>query len=152
MQNPTDSIVVRFINPGDIVQWLALWEEYQRFYKVDLSDETTKTTLARFFDPNEPVFGGVAVENDRIVGLVNYVIHRSTWSADNFCYLEDLIVLPEIRGKGIGKQLIEWVQKQAKDNQCSRLYWHTQETNKRAQKLYDWVAETPGVIEYRMPL
>ncbi|MGA6580508.1 GNAT family N-acetyltransferase, partial [Providencia sp. NPDC089923] len=32
------------------------------------------------------------------------------------------------------------------------LYWHTQETNLPGQKLYNWVAEKPGVIEYRMAL
>lgn len=70
----------------------------------------------------------------------------------NFCYLEDLFVVPNIRGKQVGKQLIDYVKRQALDQQCARLYWHTQETNSTAQKLYDWVAEKPGVIEYRMAL
>ena len=52
----------------------------------------------------------------------------------------------------VGKQLIEFVQGQAREKQCDRLYWHTQETNQTAQRLYDWIAEKPGVIEYRMAL
>lgn len=59
---------------------------------------------------------------------------------------------PQLEGKDIGKSLIEYVQKQAIAQQCERLYWHTQEINHTAQKLYDWVAEKPGVIEYRMSL
>ncbi|MBL8506380.1 MAG: GNAT family N-acetyltransferase, partial [Methylobacillus glycogenes] len=86
------------------------------------------------------------------LGFAHYIIHRSTWAVNNFCYLEDLFVAPEVRGKNIGKQLIEYVQQQAKDIQCARLYWHTQESNHVAQKLYDWVAEKPGIIEYRMRL
>ena len=37
------------------------------------------------------------------------------------------------------------------EHNCDRLYWHTQETNLTAQKLYDWIAQKPGIIEYRMP-
>ncbi|MCO3779997.1 GNAT family N-acetyltransferase, partial [Pseudomonas aeruginosa] len=52
----------------------------------------------------------------------------------------------------IGKQLIEYVRRQAEERRCARLYWHTQESNHRAQRLYDWVADKPGVIEYRIEL
>ncbi|MFX9004088.1 GNAT family N-acetyltransferase, partial [Acinetobacter baumannii] len=48
--------------------------------------------------------------------------------------------------------LIEYVQKQATEHSCERLYWHTQESNQTAQKLYDWIAQKPGVIQYRMSL
>ncbi|HAT2329972.1 TPA: GNAT family N-acetyltransferase, partial [Citrobacter freundii] len=54
------------------------------------------------------------------------------------------------RGQHIGKQLIEYVQQQAKKHHASRLYWHTHETNLRGQRLYDWVAKKSGMIEYRM--
>ncbi len=47
----------------------------------------------------------------------------------------------EVRGRHIGKQLIEYVQKQATEHNCDRLYWHTQESNHTAQKLYDWIAQ-----------
>ncbi|PSS58313.1 hypothetical protein C6382_02915 [Pseudomonas sp. BBP2017] len=48
--------------------------------------------------------------------------------------------------------MIEWVQAFAREKQCARLYWHTQQTNERAQKLYDWLAENAGSVEYRMAL
>lgn len=28
--------------------------------------------------------------------------------------------------------------------QCDRRHWHTQKTNRTAQRLYDWIAEKPG--------
>ena len=136
----------------DFLLWKPLWQSYQDFYQVNLSDTVTKTTWQRFFDVKEPLYCALAKEGEQIVGFVHYVIHRSTWAVENFCYLEDLYVSPESRGQHTGKQLIEHVQKHAQTQQCARLYWHTQETNQRAQRLYDWVAEKPGVIEYRMPL
>lgn len=98
------------------------------------------------------MYCAVAKQGEHVLGIVHYVIHRSTWAENNYCYLEDLYVSPEARGQHIGKQLIEYVQKQAIEQNCDRLYWHTQETNHTAQKLYDWIAQKPGVIEYRMSL
>lgn len=145
-------VLVRPITHEDFAQWDAYWTEYQAFYAVELGQDITRTTWARFFAPDEPVHCAVATDGNQLLGFVHFVYHRSTWGQHDFCYLEDLYVSPDARGKMVGKALIKYVQKQAQQQQCDRLYWHTQETNKTAQRLYDWVAEKPGVIEYRMPL
>ncbi|MFK0087438.1 GNAT family N-acetyltransferase [Pseudomonas sp. NPDC090755] len=143
---------VRPVAQKDFEQWCAYWAQYQAFYQVELGMETTRMTWARFFDDAEPVHCAVAWDGERIYGFVNFVFHRSTWGRNDFCYLEDLYVDPSVRGQMIGKKLIEYVQGQAQEKNCDRLYWHTQETNQIAQRLYDWIAEKPGVIEYRMAL
>ncbi|MCU9951723.1 GNAT family N-acetyltransferase [Pseudomonas sp. PDM13] len=145
-------ISVRPVKPEDFDKWAEYWGKYQEFYGVDLSPEVTRMTWARFFDEREPVQAAVATDGEHIFGFVNFVFHRSTWAVNDFCYLEDLYVSPSVRGQKIGKTLIEYVQGQARERQCDRLYWHTQESNRTAQRLYDWIAERPGVIEYRMPL
>lgn len=145
-------ITVRPLAQGDLEQWQDYWSRYQAFYNVDLGMDVTRLTWARFFDPDEPVHCAVAADSERINGFVNYVFHRSTWGRNDFCYLEDLYVCPNVRGQMIGKKLIEYVQSQAREKTCDRLYWHTQESNRTAQRLYDWIAEKPGVIEYRMKL
>lgn len=145
-------ITVRPVAQGDLEQWLEYWNGYQAFYKVDLGTDITRLTWKRFFDPTEPVHCAVAADSERIYGFVNYVFHRSTWGRNDFCYLEDLYVCPSARGQKVGKKLIEHVQEQAREKACDRLYWHTQENNRTAQRLYDWIAEKPGVIEYRMGL
>lgn len=143
---------VTLVEPSDYAQWLPFWRSYQNFYEVSLSDDVTSTTWVRFFDNNVPVHCAVAKQGGEMLGFVHYVFHDSTWGVNKYCYLEDLYVSGAARGKLIGKQLIEFVQKAAREQNCDRLYWHTQEKNKTAQRLYDWVAEKPGVIEYRMPL
>lgn len=140
------------VQQQDYRQWGMYWLAYQNFYKVWLSSTVTQTTWQRFFDEDEPVYCAVAKQGEQVLGFVHYVIHRSTWAEQNFCYLEDLYVSPEVRGQQIGKHLIEYVQQQSIALHCGRLYWHTQEINHTAQKLYDWIAEKPGVIEYRMSL
>ena len=150
MQNQKIQVIP--IQQQDYSQWIKYWLAYQDFYKVVLSSTTTQMTWQRFFDADEPVYCAVAKQGEYVLGFVHYVIHRSTWAVQNFCYLEDLYVSPNVRGQHIGKRLIEYVQQQATTQHCARLYWHTQETNQTAQKLYNWIAEKPGIIEYRMAL
>lgn len=145
-------VFVRQVKQADLQTWCDYWAQYQAFYQVGLGPAITERTWARFFDPAEPMHCAVATDGEQIFGFVHYVFHRSTWGRNDFCYLEDLYVCPSARGRTVGKRLIEFVQDQARQQQCDRLYWHTQETNRTAQRLYDWIAEKPGVIEYRMPL
>lgn len=145
-------VSVEAVRTEDYQQWLPFWLEYQAFYQVSLTEEITLATWKRFFDENEKMYCAVARSADEILGFVHYLYHSSTWAINDFCYLEDLYVTPSARGLQVGKQLIEFVQKQAQNKECARLYWHTQETNLTGQKLYNWIAEKPGVIEYRMPL
>ncbi|WP_080728604.1 GNAT family N-acetyltransferase [Pectobacterium brasiliense] len=152
MMNTDQEIIVNSVEPDDYEQWLPYWKSYQEFYKVQLSDEVTEVTWNRFFKAEIPVHCAVAREGAHIIGFAHFVFHDSTWGINSYCYLEDLFVAPTARGKNVGKKLIEYVRERAQEKSCDRLYWHTQETNKTAQRLYDWVAEKPGVIEYRMPL
>ena len=145
-------VVVSPVLDSDFVQWLPYWLGYQEFYKVQLTEQVTTHTWAQFLKADSPVNCAVARQGDQLLGFVTYVFHASTWAETDYCYLEDLFVSASARGQHVGKQLIEFVQQQAQAHGCARLYWHTQETNHTAQRLYDWIAEKPGIIEYRMPL
>lgn len=148
--NNKNSITIEAAKQQDYDNWLPLWINYQTFYRTKISDEVTKLTWERFLTPSEPLYCAVAKYDGKIVGMVHYLFHRSTWAESNYCYLEDLFVSEEVRGQHIGKQLIEYVQQQAQNHHASRLYWHTHETNLRGQRLYNWVAKKSGMIEYRM--
>ncbi len=149
----TPQITIRAIERQDFAQWLPLWDGYNRFYgrsgPTALSAEITQMTWARFFDSYEPVHALVAVSEKRLVGLVHYLFHRSTTLIGPTCYLQDLFTDESLRGKGIGRALIQAVYDQARIAGASRVYWQTHETNTAAQKLYDKVAERSGFIVYR---
>lgn len=146
-------ITVRPVQEGDYDAWFVLWKGYQTFYKTDIPIEATLMTWKRFFDETEPIYGAVAVdENGKIVGLTHYLYHRTTWTIEKYCYLEDLFVDPEQRGGGVGKKLIEFVQAEANKEKCSRLYWHTQNGNATARRLYDYVANLTEFVKYQKAL
>ena len=143
---------VRAIRRTDREQWAPLWRAYLTFYRVAESVEVTNATWARIFDPLEPVHAVVAEGNDGLIGFSHYLFQRSTWLLNPQCYLQDLYVGEEKRGRGVGRALIGAVVGAAKEAGAARVYWHTHETNAVARRLYDTVAERPGFIQYRIEL
>jgi len=148
--------IVRPVTPADFDQWLPLWKGYNAFYKrtgpTAVSDEVTRTTWSRFFDGYEPMHAQVAEHDGKLVGLVHYLFHRNTVMLGPVCYLQDLFTDDTLRGKGVGKTLIEAVYVHAKAAGSPRVYWHTHETNKTAMRLYDYVATHSGFVVYRKEL
>jgi GNAT superfamily N-acetyltransferase len=143
-----DDVIIRPVRESDYAQWLPLWRGYQEFYRVTLSDAVTETNWRRFFDPGEPVDCLVAERDGQLVGLAHYLIHRSTWSVENVCYLNDLFVDPRGRRSGVARRLIEAVYDAADAAGAPKVYWLTHETNAAARLLYDQVAQYTGFIRY----
>ena len=147
-----DTLRLRNLAAEDHDGWLPLWRGYQEFYKEEIPAETTRTTWARILDPLEPLFGAIALAGDRPVGMVHWLYHRSCWTASNSCYLEDLFVVPDHRGSGIGRKLIEHVFVAARAGGCAKVYWLTHETNAKAMLLYDRIARRSGFVQYEKKL
>jgi GNAT superfamily N-acetyltransferase len=152
----SDQTLVREVRRDDYAQWKVLWDGYNEFYgrKGDtaLPDETTKLTWSRFFDGYEPMYALVAERSGQMLGLVHYLLHRSSIAPRSNCYLQDLFTKESARGQGVGRTLIEEVYRRAEQAGCGRVYWQTQETNATAMKLYDKVAEKSGFLVYRKNL
>lgn len=143
------SIQIRPLETGDRRAWEPLWQGYLTFYKTALAPEVTELTWRRLNDPVEPMHGFAALIEGRIVGIVHYLYHRSTWTMGPYCYLQDLFTAEEARGLGVGRALIEAVYERAQADGASRVYWLTHETNTDAQALYDKIATRSGFIQYR---
>jgi GNAT superfamily N-acetyltransferase len=145
-------ITIRPLATSDRVQWEPLWQGYLRFYKASLTPDISDATFARLTRGTEPMGGFVAERDGRLIGIVHWVVHRSTWNIRDICYLQDLFTAPEARGTGAGRALIAAVKQMAQAKGCFRVYWQTHESNLQAQALYDKVADKSGFIVYRQPL
>ncbi|AZC21639.1 GNAT family N-acetyltransferase [Pseudomonas sp. CMR5c] len=145
-------IQIRTVTAADHAAWLPLWQAYLRFYETELADAVTQSTWQRLLDASEPTHAALAWDGERAVGLVHFIYHRSNWSIENACYLQDLLVTPQQRGTGVGRKLIEFVYAQAKQDGCAKVHWLTHETNTTAIQLYERIAERPGFIQFRKPL
>jgi GNAT superfamily N-acetyltransferase len=145
-------IDVRPLRPDEREAWEPLWSAYLAFYETTVPADVTDTTWRRLHDPAEPMHVLGAFIEGRLVGIVQFLFHRSTWTIGDYCYLQDLFTSPEARGLGAGRALIEAVCEQARAAGASRVYWLTHESNATARALYDKVAERPGFIQYRRRL
>ena len=146
------SLEIRAALATDKQRWFILWQGYLNFYKTELSTEQSELTWQRILDPEFNMKCAVAIDDGLIVGFTTYNLQNSTWSENGHCYLEDLFVDPAVRGKGVGRALIEYVKSYAIENNCSRLYWNTDEDNATARKLYDTYALESGKRQYRIAL
>ena len=145
-------VSIRPLALTDRPQWEPLWQGYLAFYKTSVPADVTDATFARFFEAAEPMHALVAERDGKIVGIVHYVFHRSTWTTGPYCYLQDLFTAEHARGGGVGRKLIETVYDRAREHGASRVYWLTQEDNATARALYDKVARHTGFIRYEYPL
>ena len=145
-------VTIRPATAADYEAWLPLWRGYQAFYKTDIPQATTAVTWQRLLDPAEPMHVALAVAGGAVVGLVHYIEHRSCWTAGNYMYLQDLFVDPAVRGRGLGRALIEHVYTASAARGCARVWWLTHETNTDAMVLYDRIADKSGFVQYRKVL
>ena len=129
-------------------KWLPLWRGYLEFYRSDLAEEITDLTWARCLDPAEPMHLLAAKNGEDWRGFAIFVLHRSTWARENYCYLEDLFTLATARGEGVGRALIEAGADLARAHNCARYYWLTEGNNNTAQALYDKIGQKSGFIQY----
>lgn len=144
-----ERVIVRAARKDDFAAWEPLWDGYTRFYERAPDAKITATLWDRAFDPDEPVHILVAELDGRIAGIVHFLYHRSTSLIEPTCYLQDLFTQDGLRGKGVGRALIEAVYARAKQDGASRVYWMTHQTNATAMKLYDTIADKTGFLQYR---
>lgn len=142
-------MLIRAVGPDERAAWESLWQAYLRFYESAQTGEATGVLWQRLHDPNEPIHVLGAYADGRLIGIAQFLYHRSCWTVADYCYLQDLFVAPEERGSGAGSALIEAVYAAAKQAGASRVHWLTQESNATARALYDRLAERSGFIQYR---
>ena len=146
------TLTIRAIEEKDKDQWLKLWAGYLEFYKSTISLEQTELTWKRLINNELKMFGFVAESEEGVIGFTHCLFRPSTWTETDYCYLEDLFVDPNIRGKGIGRALMNKVIELAKEKNSKRVYWTTQEFNETARVLYDSITPVSEFVQYRLPL
>jgi GNAT superfamily N-acetyltransferase len=146
------TLTIRALEEKDKSQWLKLWAGYLEFYKSTISPEQTELTWKRLINNELKMFGFVAESEEGVIGFTHCLFRPSTWTETDYCYLEDLFVDPNIRGKGVGRALMNRVFDFAKEKDSKRVYWTTQEFNKTARILYDSITPVSEFVQYRLPI
>lgn len=146
------SLIIRPIETSDRSEWERLWTAYLAFYETELPVDIYNVYFGRLLGDDPRDFSGLIAEIDgKAVGLTHFVFHRHGWKVEDVCYLQDLWADPEVRGKGIGRALIEAVYERAAAAKSPNVYWNTAQDNVQARLLYDRVGKLTPFIKYQGP-
>jgi ribosomal protein S18 acetylase RimI-like enzyme len=130
-----------------------LWETLLAFYRK----ETGRPVLQRSFryavgHPRQ-VRIYVAVMDGAIAGTASlHLGHYSTWNDNWYGHIEDVVVAPEFRRRGVGLRLIRHLIAVAEEEGLARLELNTLATNHAARRLYEQLGFKTDSVVYELPL
>jgi GNAT superfamily N-acetyltransferase len=116
----------------DFIRGLA---EYEREPKAVVATE--EDLIRDGFGANPKYRCVVAEWENWPAGFAFFFYTYSTWRGRPGLYLEDLFVLPEMRGKGVGKALLQHLAQIALRENCYGIRWMVLEWNEPALKFYE---------------
>jgi GNAT superfamily N-acetyltransferase len=118
-----------------ILEFIRRLAEYEREPNAVVA---TEEDIIRDGFGAEPKYRCLIAEwNREPAGFAFFFYNYSTWLGKAGLYLEDLFVLPEMRGKGIGKALLQKLAQIAVAENCYGMRWQVLEWNEPALKFYE---------------
>jgi GNAT superfamily N-acetyltransferase len=118
-----------------ILDFIRRLAEYEREPNAVVATE--EDLIRDGFGP-EPKYRCLIAEwENKPAGFALFHYNYSTWRGHAGLYLEDLFVRVEMRGKGIGKALLQRLAQIALQEECYGLRWMVLEWNDSALKFYE---------------
>jgi GNAT superfamily N-acetyltransferase len=132
---------------AELIRGLASFEK--------LEPEVTMTEdrlAANLFGPHHYAETLIAEQDGAAVGFALFFHNFSTFLAQPGIYLEDLFVIPEERGRGVGRALLKELARLAVERGCGRLEWSVLDWNREAIAFYERLGARPnsGWTTYRL--
>jgi GNAT superfamily N-acetyltransferase len=130
-------LTIRFAMPADagiIVSFIRALAEYER---VPAAVRVTEGEIRTQMQSGDPPFECLLAEYEgNPIGFALFFRNYSTWTGRSGLYLEDLFVLKEYRGSGIGGALMRRLGEIADERGWARMDWAVLNWNTHAQSFY----------------
>jgi GNAT superfamily N-acetyltransferase len=118
-----------------IVRFVRGLAEYERLlHECEATEDRVRDTL---FGPRPDAEVLIAEVGGAPAGFALFFHNYSTFLARRGLYLEDLFVLPEHRGAGVGRALLAHLARVAVERDCGRLEWSVLDWNAPAIRFYE---------------
>lgn len=130
-------LVIRPAGRGDVGTVLSFIRQLAAYERLDHEVEATEEALeATLFGPRPAAEVLLASLDGRDVGFALFFETYSTFLARRGLHLEDLFVVPDARGRGIGRALLTRLAAVAAARECGRLEWAVLTWNTPAIEFY----------------
>lgn len=133
-----------FLAPGteeDVPEILQLIRGLARYERLKVQ-ATGRRLLHDGFRRCPYFYTLIARQPGRVVGFALYFFTYSTFLAKPTLYVEDLFVLPQYRGSGIGTALMRGLARVALEKGCGRMEWAVLNWNAPAITFYQRIGAT----------
>ena len=95
-----------------------------------------RAALSHDWEHGDSTLLAVASAGDDIVGMALVSIDTRQRASKSFAALDDLVLLPSVRGSGIGSLLVEWVASELRSHGIARLFLECGAHNLTAQSFF----------------
>jgi len=124
-----------------ILSFIRQLAEYERLsHEAVMTEETIRQSL---FGPRPSAEVLLGFFEDNPAGFAVFFHNFSTFLGRPGLYLEDLFVIPELRGKGFGRALLIELAKIARERKCGRFEWAVLDWNEPAIEFYKKLGAVP---------
>ena len=130
-------LAIRSARPGDeplVLAFIRALAEYEQLAHECIATEADLTRTLFGERPEAEVL--LAYDQDEPVGFALFCHNYSTFLARKGLWLEDLFVLPEHRGRGVGMALLAQLARIAIERGCGRMEWWVLDWNESAIGFY----------------
>ena len=138
------SVTIRSATPDDaplVVRLIRGLAEYERLAHACVATEADVRATLFGAQPQAEVL--IAEVDGEPAGFALFFHNYSTFLARRGLYLEDLFVLPERRGAGIGRALLARLARIAVERGCGRFEWSVLDWNEDAIRFYRSLGAEP---------
>ncbi|MEW5784494.1 MAG: GNAT family N-acetyltransferase [Bacillota bacterium] len=130
-----------------------LWKMLLHFYGKERSEAVFRRSFRYAVSRPGQIQIFVAVMEEKIVGTASlHLGHYSTWNDHWYGHVEDVIVVPACRGRGVGEALIRRIIAAAAELGLGRLELNALADNTAARKMYEKIGFKTDSVSYELPL
>lgn len=135
---------IRTATEADVPLILSLIKElaeYERLaHEVSATEDLLRESL---FGERQVAEALLGYHEGDPAGFALFFHNFSTFLGRSGIYLEDLYVKPELRGRGVGRAMLVYLAKLARERNCGRLEWSVLNWNEPAIRLYRGIGALP---------
>jgi len=144
---------IRMATPADEHEICRLWTMLLSFYNKQAVPEVLQRSFRFAMEHPHQVLIFIILIEGMVAGTASlHLGHYSTWNGNWYGHLEDLMVDPQYRGRGLAYNLLSHIIEVARQQDLARVELTALNDNYNAHRLYEKLGFTANSVVYELPL